>query len=142
MKLSYVLDTYAWAEYFQGTKKGKYVEELLALGGVGTPLVVIAELADSFQREHEDFSTSFAFVRANTTILPLTITQTLNSGSMKKRLRETEKNAGIIDALIYLCAQENRAVLVSGDKHFSKIEGVLFLTENMPLQNKSTHKNR
>ena len=41
----YVIDSYAWIEYFKGSKKGQIVLPYIEGGHGLTPLVVIAELS-------------------------------------------------------------------------------------------------
>jgi len=44
--LSLVVDTYAWIEYFRGTKKGEVVKNyLLSSSSIYTPSIVLAEVA-------------------------------------------------------------------------------------------------
>ena len=45
-----VYDTYAWVEYFRGTKRGLLVRQLLREGGY-TPSIVLAEIARKYIRE-------------------------------------------------------------------------------------------
>ena len=50
---SVVIDTYAWIEYFRGTKKGEIVKNyLLSAENVYTPSIVLAEIVRKYIREN------------------------------------------------------------------------------------------
>ena len=40
-----IFDTFAWIEYFEGTKKGNKVKEYLENNEVITPIIVLLELS-------------------------------------------------------------------------------------------------
>ncbi len=72
MKFEYILDTFAWVEYFQGTKKGEIVKNLIEAHKTATPIIVLAELADSYLRMGENIENREKFILSNSTIINLT----------------------------------------------------------------------
>ena len=60
----YLLDTYAWIEYFIASKEGEKVNNLVKHQIVHTSIISIAELSDKYHRENlmngkEDINLSF-----------------------------------------------------------------------------------
>ena len=55
MTSNYILDSYAWIEYFRGSKKGEKVREFIQNEKCFTPSIVIAELADLYSKKKYGF---------------------------------------------------------------------------------------
>lgn len=127
MSYDYVLDTYAWKEYFDGTEKGKRVASLFHNASVGTSVLVLAELSDLFERSQLDFDIPLHFIQATSAIVPLTPEIAIKAGKFKTQQRKNIKYFGLVDALIYLTAQAHHAKLVTSDPHFSTVKDVLLL---------------
>ena len=50
-----IVDTFAWVEYFLGSKKGKIVEEYLNENNLVTPSIVLIELSCKSAKENWNF---------------------------------------------------------------------------------------
>jgi hypothetical protein len=53
---AYVIDSFAWFEYFLGSNAGVRAKPYIEAGKAITPTIVIAELADKYEREKMSFS--------------------------------------------------------------------------------------
>ncbi len=128
---NYLLDTYAWIEYFIGSKNGEIVEELIKTGDVSTSVISISELSDKYYRDGllNEWNKRFQFILNNSKILSLTLAIAKNSGLRKWNLRKKNKTIGLADAIIYETAIQYNLKIVTGDMHFEKLENVLFLKE-------------
>lgn len=127
MKFDYVLDTYAWVEYFQASKKGEIVKELIENHKIATPIIVFAELADSYFRAGEELGERHNFIIANSTIINLTTEICIEGAKTKNGMRKIEKDFGLIDGIMYATAKELKAKLVTGDPHFKNVKDVVLL---------------
>ena len=127
MSYDYVLDSYAWKEYFDGTKKGQRVAELLTRFRIATPVLVLAELSDVFERSHLNFEVPLRFIQSKSSIIPLHQEIAIKAGVFKVQKRKIISDFGLADAIIYMTAQYTGARLVTGDLHFSKSDDVHFL---------------
>ncbi len=128
MKFEYILDTFAWVEYFQGTKKGEIVKNLIEAHKTATPIIVLAELADSYLRMGENIENRENFILSNSTIINLTPGICKEAAKIKLEMRKAkEKDFGLIDAIIYAVSRDLKAKLVTGDPHFKNIKDVMFL---------------
>ncbi len=128
---NYLLDTYAWIEYFLGSKNGEIVKELIKTGDVSTSVISISELSDKYYREGllNEWNKRFQFILNNSKILSLTLAIAKNSGLRKWSLRKKNKTIGLADAIIYETAIQYNLKIVTGDMHFEKLENILFLKE-------------
>ncbi len=127
MKFEHIIDSYAWVEYYLGTKKGARIKEIIETGNIATPILVIAELSDKFAREGKDFNGLFQFISSRSTILLLDVETAIKCGSFKAEMRKRFKQFGIIDAIIYLTAKSNNSKLLTGDVHLKELENVEFI---------------
>ena len=127
MNYKYSLDSYAWAEFFDGSEKGKKVKEIIDGGSVACSIIVLAELADKCFRENRDLDQFIKFIESNSVILSLTKEIAINSGKLKLELRKNSKNISLADAIHFQTAKSVNAIFVTGDPDFKEIKEILFL---------------
>ncbi|HME51148.1 MAG TPA: PIN domain-containing protein [Candidatus Lokiarchaeia archaeon] len=129
MSCKFVLDSYAFMEYVNGTSMGQIVREALINGTCVTPSIVIAELSNKFHRSGRDdeWEPLLKFISAKTHVMPLDKQLASKSGKQKVALRQRVKSIGLADAIIYQTAIEAGGNLVSGDEHFEAFYDVIYL---------------
>ncbi len=125
----YVLDSHAWIEYFQGTKTGEKVRQIIEMKNCFTPTIVIAELADKYSREnHGYFERDLDFIETNSAIVELDMKVAQNAGKMKHAVRKKyDNNFGLSNAIVLATAKKLGAIVVTGDTHFKNLKNVEFL---------------
>ena len=94
---------------------------------IGTPILVIAELADAYIRAGEEFGEREKFILSNSTIIPLTSEVCIEAARIKQEIRKMHKDFGLIDAMILVKQKEFNCKVISGDKHFKNLKNVLFM---------------
>lgn len=124
-----VLDTHAWVEFFDGTGIGIRVKELIERGSIATSVLALAELSHKCAKEGRELEPFLSFIQAQSAILPLTQEIALNSGKLKKELRNLSKNVSLADAIHFQTAKSFGSTFVTGDPDFkeTKLRGILFL---------------
>ena len=127
MNFEYVLDTFAWVEYFQASKKGEIVKNIIENNKIATPIIVFAELADSYFRAGEELGDRHNFILSKSTIINLNPEICIKGAKIKSEMRKTEKDFGLIDGIIYAIAKDLKAILVTGDPHFKNAKDVMLL---------------
>ena len=125
----YLLDTYAWIEYFIGSKEGEKVSNLINHQIVHTSIISIAELSDKYHRENliDEWQKRYQFIVSKSNILTCSLEIAKNSGFRKFELRKKNKSIGLVDAIIIETAIQHGLIIVSGDLHFETIDNVYFL---------------
>ena len=53
MVYNYVIDSYAWVEYFKGTKRGEIAKEFIETKENATASITITELSEKYERENK-----------------------------------------------------------------------------------------
>ena len=127
MKYDYVLDSYAWAELFDGTEKGKKVKGITDKGSIGTSVITLAEFSDKCARDGRDLEPFLRFIQAKAAILPLDLEIAIKAGKLKKELRKVSNNISLADAIHFQTAKLNKAVFVTGDRDLKNVKDILFL---------------
>ncbi|TXT63781.1 MAG: PIN domain protein [Promethearchaeota archaeon] len=125
----FLLDTYAWIEYFRGSSKGEIVNDLIDSEIIYTSIISIAELSDKYYRENlsEEWQDRYRFIVSESYIIQLSMEIAQRSGTRKWKLREENEDIGLADAMIIETAIQKKLTLVSGDPHFENLDNLLFL---------------
>lgn len=123
-----VLDSFAWVEYFLGSRLGREVDRQLRRSRCATPTIVLAELADKYTREGiPDLARDLDFVEARTTVVPLDRGIAEGAGRLRAEMRKTAADAPLADAIVYATARRLGADVLTGDPHFRSLRGVVYL---------------
>jgi predicted nucleic acid-binding protein len=69
---NYIIDTYAWIEYFRGTENGVKIKEKIDADGNITPTIVLAELKKKYVGEGVcGFDEDLRFIKNKSIVIPL-----------------------------------------------------------------------
>lgn len=125
----YIIDAYAWVEYFIGSEKGKKVREIVHSeeNDVITPECCVAEFKGWCMREGKNFEEGYAIIRANSKIEVITLEDWLDAAEIRHNLRKKIHDFGIIDSLIVAKQKKDKCRVLTGDPHFKGIANVEFL---------------
>ena len=125
----YIIDTYAWMEYFIGSKKGEVLIKLLSdeTNELITVDCCLAEIKGWSLRNSLNFEQLFNIIRANSKIILMSENNWIQAGKERFEQRKTQKDFGLIDSAILVKQKELRTQVVSGDKHFKNLKNIVFL---------------
>ncbi len=123
-KLAFI-DTSAWIEYLKKTPHPitKEIESALLFNTAATCQLVLAELIQGARSEKETaLILDLALVAK---ILKESESTWQQAGFLANKLRKQGKTLSLIDCYIAILAKENKAVILTLDKHFSIIAELL-----------------
>ena len=125
----YVVDTYAWIEYFEGTKAGERVRGIVENpeNRLMTPAPMLAEIRSKFLREGRDPEPPSIAVEEASEIVALDARLARAAGDEHARRRKTVRDFGMMHAFLLATAQARGATILTGDRHFKGVTGVDFL---------------
>ncbi len=125
----YLMDTYAWIEYFIGSKRGEEVKKIIEDENnlIITPECCLAEIKGWAIRENVDFEELYTIVRKISDIRCILTQDWLEAATIRSDIRKTEKGFGMIDALIIAQQKRMGCKVVSGDPHFKHLKDVIFI---------------
>src|SRR3989344_5609923 len=120
MSYEFVIDSYAWVEYFRGTKEGEKAKQFIESGKAATSSISIAELSEKYKRENINFEEDFNFIMSSTKIINLNIEIALSAGKINFENKKKIKNWGMADAIILATANLINAKVIAGDERFGE----------------------
>lgn len=123
----FVIDTYAWYEYFTGSKAGEKAKKYIESGSAITPTIVIAELSAKYSKEKISSEERMRFIKVTTRVVPLTDTIADNAGNLRTTIRKKIRRFGLADAVILATAHHMNAKIITGDPHFRSLKNVINL---------------
>jgi len=128
-KMRYILDTYAWIEYFRGSAQGKKVKRIIenSRHTLITLESSVGELLLWCLKEDEEFKKLFTVVRNHSDIEPIYIDTWISAARIREEQRKNMKDFGLMDALILAKQKEIVGKIVTGDPHFKELKNVKFL---------------
>ena len=127
--MKYIVDTFAWVEYFRGTQKGVKAKRIIddPKNSLITPECCISELKYWAIKYGEDFNSLYTVVRKISEIEPIFISDWLEAAAIRFEKRKTIKNFGLVDSLIVAKQKTFKCKVLTGDPHFRTILNVKML---------------
>jgi len=119
-----LVDSSGWLEYLtDGPLADDYAEHLANLDEILTPTVVLFEVYKWVKRERsEEEALLVAAQVGKTRVVPLTTTIALTAADIS-----LEYGLAMADSIVYTTAAANEAELVTSDRDFASLPGVIYL---------------
>jgi predicted nucleic acid-binding protein len=128
--MKYVIDSYAWLEYFMGTTIGERVKALIENSEEKiTPTICLAEVyAKTLKVENQELAEKQkAFIKEKSAIVFLDEVIAIETAKVLTKNKKEIDGWGMAGSIVYATALVKRADVVTGDEHFKKLSNVLFL---------------
>ena len=128
--MKYIIDSYAWIEYFMGTKAGEKAKPIIeGLEEKITPTICLAEVyAKTIKVESEELAEKQrTFIKERSALAPLDETIAIESAKMDVTMKKKIKGWGLADSIVYATALIKKAEIVTGDEHFKNLKNVIFI---------------
>jgi|SRR3989344_2032150 len=122
-----LLDSYAWIELFLGTEKGKKVKELLEKGKHYISIVSIAEITEWSLKNKIETKNLIDVIKKISEVINLNEEIVELAGKINFERKKIIKDWGMLDSLIYATALLYNLKILTGDKHFEKLNNVEML---------------
>ena len=136
MSYSYVIDSYAWIEYFRASKMGGVVSKYVEGEMSATPSIVVAELSRKLLRAIEEGEETekgrkhrLEFIRSSTQIVYLDFDIAESSGEIDMQRKREVKGWSLADSIILATARSANARVVTGDEYFRDLSGETVMIE-------------
>ena len=125
----FVIDAYAWIEYFIGSEKGGKVAEIIEKdeNEIFTNNVTLAEIVSKIQRSGKNYVKSFETVLAYSKVFTFDENFSKDVGLLHAKIREKIKDFGLADAFVLQTAISLSAKIVTGDEHFKGMKNVVLI---------------
>lgn len=128
----YIFDSYAWIEYFTGTRKGEIVRSIIEndKNEIYTSSLAVAEIAVKLLKSGKDPEEAYIFLTLSSKELPVDNETAKDAAYLYVEKRKKFKDIGIVDVIIMTQARINGLMIVTGDaEHFKGEKNTLILKD-------------
>jgi PIN domain nuclease of toxin-antitoxin system len=123
----FILDSWAWLEYFRGSKTGLMVKHHLEKGGTLTHSVTISEVISKLRRQGEDTRDARQAFAALPRIVDTDRATAAEVGELHAKVRIEVPNFSLADAFVLEAARRLELKVLTGDPDFRGIKEAEFL---------------
>jgi len=128
MSFEFVIDSYAWIEYFRGSDAGRNALRYIESNAAATSVLSLAELKEKYLREGlPSFDEDLAFMTARTALAQVDRQTATLAGQINYERKPKAKGWGMADSVILATARISSARVVTGDKHFEGLADAIML---------------
>lgn len=128
MSYEYVIDSYAWIEYFRGTESGRKARPYVEGDSSATSSLTLAELKEKYLRENwQSFESDLNFISTRTAIAPVDRQIALLSGELNYKRKKAKSGWEMADSVILATARSASAKVVTGDRHFEGLPDAILI---------------
>jgi predicted nucleic acid-binding protein len=134
MSCNFIIDTYAWIEYFKASRTGEAAKEYIESERAITPTIVVAEISRKLLKDiglgnetREGRLSRLEFIRATSRVVELDFETAVEAGETNEALRDQAKGWGLADSIILCIVRSLNGKVVTGDEHFRDLDDVVFI---------------
>ncbi len=127
--MNVIVDSYAWIEYFEGSKKGLLAKEIIENenNSIFCSALTVSEIVSKSERLGKDSSQYIEAMQSLSRILKIDEKTAIEAGKKHAAIRKKVKNFGLADAFIIVQGEKEKAKILSGDKHFKEMKNAIFI---------------
>jgi len=128
--MKYIIDSYAWIEYFMGTRAGEKAKPIIESQEEKiTPTICLAEVyAKTLKVEGRELAEKQrAFIKEKSALAQLDEAIAVASAGVQTEMKKEIDGWGLADSIVYATALLKKADVITGDQHFKKLKNVLFI---------------
>ncbi len=123
-----LLDSFAWVEYFMGTKKGEKVKRLVDDNiQLYTSPIVIAEIYSKSLRTDKNAEERKDFIIKRCAIITLDENISVDAAKIHAENKVKTPDFGLADAFILASARSRKMMVLTEDPHFKNFEDAVML---------------
>lgn len=125
----YVLDSWAWIEYFEGSSRGEKVKDIISdfRNEIFTHSVSVAEIISKAKRNGKDVDEIWMAITNNSKVLETIAEESKDAGITHTIVKSKNRNFSLADAYVLAAARKMKAKVVTGDIDFKNIPEVIML---------------
>ncbi len=120
--MRYIVDSYAWLEYFMGTEAGRKVKEIIDSEADEklTPSICLAEVYAKILKAEDEEKAELrrAFIKSRSALVPLTEEVAVEAAKADVAMKREVQGWGLADSVVLSTARNRNGKVVTGDPHF------------------------
>lgn len=120
--MRYIIDSYAWLEYFMGTEAGRKVKAIIdsEANEKLTPSICLAEIYAKILRTEDEKKAELhrAFIKSRSALVTLTEELTVEAAKIDVDMKKKVQGWGLADSIVLSTARNRNGKVATGDQHF------------------------
>lgn len=126
--MKYLIDSYAWIEYIDGSSAGEKVRKILVGNNEIYSLnLIISEVVSRTQRKKMSVETAYNAIILNSKTVQITPEIAKETGIFHANIKNKMRDFGLVDSFIYVIAKKLNAKILTGDEHFRKFKEAVMI---------------
>jgi len=129
--MRYIVDSYAWLEYFMGTIAGEKAKKIIDSSEEEklTPTICMAEIYAKVLRVDgvERAELQRAFIKLRSAVVPLTEEIAVEAAKIDVEMKKTVPGWGLADSIVLGTAKKKKAKVLTSDEHFLDMPETVFI---------------
>ncbi len=128
--MRYVIDSYAWIEYFMGTEAGENARSIIENSEEKiTPTICLSEVyAKTLKTKGLELAEGQkAYIKEKSALAQLDEPIAVEAAKTDVRMKKEIDGWGLADSIVYATALVKKAEVVTGDQHFRNLKNVVFI---------------
>jgi predicted nucleic acid-binding protein len=120
--MRYIMDSYAWIEYFMGTEAGQKVRKIIDSEADEklTPSICLAEIYAKILKteDQEKAELRRTFIKSRSALVRLTEELAVETAKVDVVMKKRISGWGLADSVVLSTARNKEGKVVTGDPHF------------------------
>ena len=120
--MRYIMDSYAWLEYFMGTEAGRKVKAIIdsEANEKLTPSICLAEIYAKILRTEDEKKAELhrAFIKSRSALVTLTEELAVEAAKIDVDMKKKVQGWGLADSIVLSTARNRNGKVATGDQHF------------------------
>ena len=120
--MRYIIDSYAWLEYFMGTEAGRKVKVIIdsEANEKLTPSICLAEIYAKILRTEDEKKAELrrAFIKSRSALVTLTEELAVEAAKIDVDMKKKVQGWGLADSIVLSTARNRNGKVATGDQHF------------------------
>ena len=129
--MRYVVDSFAWLEYFMGTDAGEKARKIIDSSADEklTPTICVAEIYAKVLRVEglERAELQRAFIKSRSALVFLTEEISIEAAKVDVEMKKKVAGWGLADSIVLGTARRKKAKVLTGDEHFLNMPETTFI---------------
>lgn len=127
--MKYVIDAYAWIEYFIGGSKGEKVKEIIESpeNEIFTSIITLAEVISVIKRNNGNAEEKYLDIMNLSNLHDISAEFSKDVGIAHASIKSKIKDFGLADAFVLFTARKIGAKIITGDPHFKEFKEAIII---------------
>jgi predicted nucleic acid-binding protein len=129
--MKYVIDSYAWLEYFMGTAAGEKAKEIIdsITSEKLTPTICVSEIYAKALRveDLEKAELRRTFIKSRSALVPLNEEIAIEAAKIDVEMKKKVAGWGLADSIVLATARRKKAKVLTGDDHFKDLSETVYI---------------